>query len=188
MPISAVTAPGKISSADAPVLVDRDDARACPSPPPPWRALRALPSTTKSRSRMGKPPSMSRIAPPVRNRFTLASLAAACTSATSAVLVRVQVALQHEHVVAHRGRPGRKIAFRSASGYEASGTRMMVVQRFAQSGPHDVRIDLRRRDVGMPQHGLHAAQVRPAFQQMRGEAVPEHVRASDCGKFPPCLP
>ena len=28
----------------------------------------------------------------------------------------------------------------------------------------------------MPQHGLHAAQIRAALQQVRGEAVPDHVR------------
>jgi len=45
--------------------------------------FRALPSTEKSRSRMGNPPSMSRMAPPVRNRFTLSWLATLCTSATT---------------------------------------------------------------------------------------------------------
>ena len=43
----------------------------------------ALPSIVKSRSRMGKPPNISRMAPPARNRLTLASAAAAWTSLTT---------------------------------------------------------------------------------------------------------
>jgi hypothetical protein len=82
MPISAVTAPGKIKCAVRRFssVVTR---RAPVFSATVLASFRALPSTAKSRSRMGKPPSMSRIAPPARNRFILAWLAALWTSATT---------------------------------------------------------------------------------------------------------
>ena len=40
----------------------------------------------------------------------------------------------------------------------------------------DVRVDLRRGEVGVAEHHLDGAQVRAAFEQMRGEGVPQHVR------------
>ena len=40
----------------------------------------------------------------------------------------------------------------------------------------DVRIDLGRRDVRMPEHHLDRAQIRPVLQEMGREAVPQHVR------------
>jgi hypothetical protein len=40
----------------------------------------------------------------------------------------------------------------------------------------DVRVDLRRRDVGMPKHFLDRAQVRAAFEQMRREGMSERMR------------
>src|SRR5260370_19103183 len=40
---------------------------------------------------------------------------------------------------------------------------------------HDVGVDLRRGDIGMPQHELDGAQIRSAFQQMGGKTVPQHV-------------
>ena len=40
-----------------------------------------------------------------------------------------------------------------------------------------LRIDLRRRDIGMTQHGLDTAQVRSTFEKMGGEAVADHVRS-----------
>src|SRR5205814_684381 len=40
----------------------------------------------------------------------------------------------------------------------------------------DVGIDLRRRDIAVPEQLLDDAQVRPAPDQVRGEAVPKGVR------------
>ena len=82
MPISAVTPPGKRSSTRFAQLVGRDDRRRrfCSAG---LASLSALPSTVKSRSRTGKPPSMSRMAPPVRNRLTPAAAASSCISPTT---------------------------------------------------------------------------------------------------------
>ena len=41
----------------------------------------------------------------------------------------------------------------------------------------DVRVDLGGADVGVAQQLLDDAEVRAAFQKMRREGVPEHVRA-----------
>ena len=40
-----------------------------------------------------------------------------------------------------------------------------------------MRIDLGGADVGMAQHGLHAAQVGATFEQMGGEGVPQNMGA-----------
>ena len=64
-------------------------------------SLAALPSTVKSRSRTGKPPSISRMAPPVRYRLRPVAAAAALHLAHHPKLFPAQVAFQHEHVVAH---------------------------------------------------------------------------------------
>ena len=53
----------------------------------------------------------------------------------------------------------------------------MAFDDFAQALAGDVRIDLRRRDIGMAQQGLHRAQIGPAFQQMGSEGVAKDVRA-----------
>ena len=45
-----------------------------------------------------------------------------------------------------------------------------------QSGPVDMGVDLSRRDVGVPQQLLHHAEVGAPDQQVRGKAVPQHVR------------
>jgi hypothetical protein len=52
---------------------------------------------------------------------------------------------------------------------------MMLVDSRPQTGLQDVRIDLSSRYIGVPQHSLYAAEVRATFQQVRGEAVPDHV-------------
>ena len=48
-----------------------------------------------------------------------------------------------------------------------------------------VRVVLRRADVGVAEHFLHGAQVGPAGQQVRREAVPQRVRADACRSAPP---
>ena len=52
----------------------------------------------------------------------------------------------------------------------------MLVDRFAKPAPRHVRVHLRGGNVGVSQHDLHAAQIRSALHQVRGEAVPDHVR------------
>jgi hypothetical protein len=41
----------------------------------------------------------------------------------------------------------------------------------------DVRVNLRRREIGMTEHHLDGAEVCAAFEQMRGERMSERVRA-----------
>src|ERR1700735_3461944 len=41
-------------------------------------------------------------------------------------------------------------------------------------------VNLRGRDVAMTEHLLHGAQVGAALEQMRGEAMPQCVRADPC--------
>ncbi len=101
MPMVACTPLGKtkcaslrLSSSDK-ILAPVFFATACAT-------LIALPSMVKSMSSIGKPPNMSRIAPPVKNTFRLAFVAAAWISETSPALVGAQVALEHKHVIAHR--------------------------------------------------------------------------------------
>jgi hypothetical protein len=52
---------------------------------------------------------------------------------------------------------------------------MMLVDRLAEPGAHHVCVDLRGGDIGMAQHGLYAAKVRAAFQEVRCETVPKNV-------------
>jgi hypothetical protein len=40
---------------------------------------------------------------------------------------------------------------------------------FFQPAPLDMRIDLRRRDIRMSQHGLHRPEIGASFEQMSGE-------------------
>ena len=40
----------------------------------------------------------------------------------------------------------------------------------------DVGIDLRRGDVGVTEQGLHTAQIRAAFHQMRRESMAQNMR------------
>ena len=45
----------------------------------------------------------------------------------------------------------------------------------------DLRVDLRRRQIRMPEQQLHDAQVGPASQQVCGEGVPQRVRVHGLG-------
>ena len=68
----------------------------------------------------------------------------------------------------------------------------------SQPSAFHVRIDLSRRDICMPQHGLNGSQIGPTFQQMRGKRMPQHVRGDRLGntgaarplqkQLPKCLP
>ena len=53
---------------------------------------------------------------------------------------------------------------------------MVLVDRLPQPGTHHVRVDLCRSNVGVSQHGLHAAQVRSTLQEMSRKRMPQHVR------------
>lgn len=53
----------------------------------------------------------------------------------------------------------------------------MLIHYRAQPAARDVGIDLGCTYVGVAEHGLYAAKVRSAFEQMRGKCVPQHVRA-----------
>ena len=53
---------------------------------------------------------------------------------------------------------------------------MMILDQRAHLFRKDVGIYLRRGDIRMPQHELHAAQIRPGFQQVAGKGMPQNVR------------
>src|ERR1700750_278107 len=53
----------------------------------------------------------------------------------------------------------------------ALGQRMMVLDQRAHLLGHGLSVDLRRRNVGMAQHQLHAAQVRARLEQVAGEGM-----------------
>ena len=53
--------------------------------------------------------------------------------------------------------------------------RMETLMHFLETRLIHVRVDLRRCDAGVPEHLLNLTQVRPAGQQMRGEAVSQSV-------------
>src|SRR5881275_1278390 len=57
-----------------------------------------------------------------------------------------------------------------------SGPRVEAIVDRAQPRFEHVRVDLRRREVGVAEHQLNRAQVGAAFEQMRGERVAEDVR------------
>ena len=45
-----------------------------------------------------------------------------------------------------------------------------------------MRVNLRRADVRVAEQFLDHAQVRAVLEQMRGEAVPQHVRRDRCAR------
>ena len=53
--------------------------------------------------------------------------------------------------------------------------RVKLVVHRAQARIQDVRINLRRRQVGMAQHHLDRAQVGAALEQVRGKRMPQDV-------------
>ena len=54
---------------------------------------------------------------------------------------------------------------------------MKLPVHLAQPLARDVRVDLRRPDVGVAEHELHGAQVGAAFDEVGGEGVAQGVRA-----------
>src|SRR5690606_32447393 len=67
------------------------------------------------------------------------------------------------------------VARRNAALLASTSPRMVSLVQRAQPGARDVRVDLRRRDVGVAQHGLERPEVRAVLEQVRGEGVPERV-------------
>ena len=53
---------------------------------------------------------------------------------------------------------------------------MILLVDLPQVLPVDVRVDLRRRNVGVAEHFLHRAEVGAALEQVRRERVPQRVR------------
>ena len=53
---------------------------------------------------------------------------------------------------------------------------MKLLVNAAQVFAVNVRVDLRRRDVDVAEHLLDRTQVGTAFEQVRGEGVPQRVR------------
>ena len=74
----------------------------------------------------------------------------------------------------------------------------MLVDNLTQPFPGDVSVDLGCGNVGVAQHDLYAAQIRPALHQLCGETVPQYVRRQIAKnargftmarkQFPECLP
>src|SRR5580704_10305288 len=58
----------------------------------------------------------------------------------------------------------------------ASAARMVLGVQFLETLARDVRVDLRGRQVAVPEQHLHHAQVRAMVEQVRGEGVPQGVR------------
>ena len=54
--------------------------------------------------------------------------------------------------------------------------RMVLVDQLLQPLVEHMRIDLRRRDVGMAEQRLHDAEIGAAGEEMRRESVPQHMR------------
>src|SRR5262245_47689086 len=54
--------------------------------------------------------------------------------------------------------------------------RMESLVQLLQARPRDVCVDLRRRDVRVAEHHLHAAQVRAVLEEVRREGMPQDVR------------
>ena len=109
-------------------------------------------STVKSRSRMGAPRSMSRMAPPVSQTFMPASVACAAWPRRFR-LATVEMAFEHEQVVAHV-RP-----------WGGAGP----VCRAGGSGPHGYKFRLWK--VGVAEHCLQTAKVGAAFEKMRRKCM-----------------
>jgi hypothetical protein len=57
-----------------------------------------------------------------------------------------------------------------------SGARVCLTVRLTDAVLRDVRINLGRGHVGVPEQRLHAAQIRAAGQQVRGERVAQLMR------------
>jgi hypothetical protein len=48
-----------------------------------------------------------------------------------------------------------------------------------------MRVDLRRRNIGMTEHHLNRPEIRAAFEQMRRKRMAKHVRRNDLSNSGP---
>ena len=48
-----------------------------------------------------------------------------------------------------------------------------------QAPPFYMRVDLRGRNIGMPEHDLNRPKIGAALKQMRRKRMPKHVRRND---------
>ena len=62
---------------------------------------------------------------------------------------------------------------------------MEISHHGARALVEHVRVDLRRRNVGVAEQLLYDAQIRPVLEKMTGEGVSQHVRADEIGPKPP---
>ena len=53
---------------------------------------------------------------------------------------------------------------------------MMLRVQLLQSLPRDVRVDLGRRNIRVPQEQLHHAQIRAVIQKVRRKGMPQGMR------------
>jgi hypothetical protein len=53
---------------------------------------------------------------------------------------------------------------------------MVLVVDSAQPSLEDVRIDLCRREIGVPEHDLDGAEIGAALEQMRSKGMAQYVR------------
>src|SRR5579875_1341965 len=80
----------------------------------------------------------------------------------------------------------------------ALSTRMMLFDRFTQMRAHNVCVNLCSSNIGVSEHGLHAAQIGPPFKKMSRKGMSQdmgaepaaHTRrtASEPQEFPKTLP
>src|SRR5574341_270768 len=81
------------------------------------------------------------------------------------------------YLIMHTARRGERQDESKSRGFLAAFPRMKAPVRVLESGAGDMSVDLRRRNVGMPEHRLHGAQVGAAFEQMGREGVAQRMRA-----------
>src|SRR4051812_7315253 len=73
--------------------------------------------------------------------------------------------------------PLDRVSADEAMGRTILPPRMIFVVDDPEPRLEDVRVDLGRGEIRVPEHHLDQAQVRSALEQVRGEGMPQHVRA-----------
>ena len=76
------------------------------------------------------------------------------------------------------GRPHLRLTLRSLTLILSSPAFLSgeTAVHFFEPRAVDVGVDLRRRDIGVAEHGLHRTQIGAAFEQMRRKGVAQGVR------------
>src|SRR5262245_48052503 len=72
--------------------------------------------------------------------------------------------------------PGKQLSL------SESRARMEAIVDCAQASLEDVGVNLCRREIGMTEHHLDGAQIRPALEQMRRKRVSNHMRTEGAWK------